>query len=221
MAKRASTASNIAQRRQTARTEGGEDYVAKRKGLIAIAATLFREIGYNATTLAHVAERAGLDRATVYYYVGSKQELFQTSIEGSLDANLAAAEKLLADKSLGPREKLEQLLGVLMRSYDSNYPQMYVYIQEQMHQVGNDPSKWAKEIQRKTRRAESIVRDLIDQGVKAGTLRADIDPGIAAKGLFGMLNWTHRWYKPNSGFSADAVAAMFAKIFFDGMQRPS
>lgn len=210
--------SNIAQRRKNARAEGGADYAAKRAELVTIAATLFKENGYKATTLADIAERAGLDRATVYYYVGSKQELFQTSIEGSLDENLTTAEQLLRDETLSPREKIRRLVTVVMKSYDSNYPQMYVYIQEQMHQVGNDPSKWAKEIQRKTRRLEAIVRELIDQGVKSGTIRGDIDPRVAVKGLFGMLNWTHRWYKPNSDISAEGVAEMFSRIFLEGMQ---
>lgn len=219
MAKKSSTASNISLRRKTARAEGSEEYAVKRAELISIAATLFKENGFKNTTLADIAERAGLDRATVYYYVGSKQELFQNSIEGSLDDNLSAAEALLPDKTLGPREKIKRLMTVLMQSYDRYYPQMYVYIQEQMHQVGNDDSKWAKDIQRKTRRFEGIVRELVDQGVKAGVIRADIDARIAVKGLFGMLNWTHRWYRPNSADSAEAVAEMFAKIFFEGMKR--
>ncbi len=182
--------SHISRRRENARAEGGADYATKRQELVTIAATLFRENGLKATTLADVGERAGLDRATLYYYVGSKQELFQACIEGSLDDNLAAVEALLANRSLSARAKLETLIAVMMKSYDVHYPQMYVYIQEQMHEVGNDPSKWAKEIQRKTRRFEAIVREMIDEGIESGMIRTDIDPRIAANALYGMLNWT-------------------------------
>ena len=138
----------------------------KRSELVAIAAALFKEKGFEATTLADVGERAGLDRATVYYYVGSKQELLQTSTEGILDENLSVAERLRLEKDISPREKLRMLITSVMKSYDANYPQMYVYIQEQMHQVANDASPWAKEVQRKTRRIEAIVRELVEQGME-------------------------------------------------------
>ena len=111
------------------------------------------------------------------------------------------------------------LITSVMKSYDANYPQMYVYIQEQMHQVANDASPWAKEVQRKTRRIEAIVRELVEQGMEHGKLRNDIDVRIAVKGLFGMLNWTSRWYTPGSNVSAEKVAETFCKIFFEGMQR--
>ena len=213
-ARKAAGASHIALRRKNAQADGGVDYSKK---LINIAAELFRENGYEATTLADIALRAKLDRATVYYYVGSKKELFQSSIEGSLDENLAEAEALLADDSLDPRQKVERLMRAVMLSYDRYYPQMFVYIQELMHQVRNDESKWAKDILRKTRRLETIVRDLVVAGIDAKLIRSDLDPKIATKSLFGMLNWTHRWYRPGSAASAHAVADNFTRIFFDGV----
>lgn len=215
-----SSTSNIARRRQNARAEGSDDYAQRRAELVAIAAALFKEQGYEATTLAHVGERAGLDRATVYYYVGSKQELFQTSIEGILDELLATSERLRLDKDLGVRDKLRGIISAVMKSHATNYPQMFVFLQEQLHQIRNDPSPWAKEIQRKTRRLEAIVRELVEQGVEQGKLRSDIDVRVAVRGLFGMLNWTHRWYTPSSATTADKIAETFTKIFLEGMQRP-
>lgn len=211
--------SNISRRRQNARSDGSEDYAAKRAELIAIAASLFREKGYDGTTLADIGERAGLDRATVYYYVGSKAELFQSSHEGILDDNLNMAERLRTDKQMSPREKLRAFITHLMKSYEASYPQMFVYIQEQMHQVAKDPSPWAKEVQRKTRRIEAVTRELVEQGVEQGKFRNDLDVRVAVKGLFGMLNWTSRWYTPGSSVSAEKIAETFCKIFFEGVQK--
>jgi len=212
-----STISKIAKRRQSARADGGRDYIARRDELIAIAARLFRENGFEGTTLADVAKRARLDRATVYYYVGNKQELFQTSIDGVLAENMATAELLLAESTISAREKLRLLAVHLLSSYDRNYPQMFVYIQEQMHQVGNDPSKWAKDMMKKNRRIDAVVRELVEAGIAAGELRRDLDALVAARGWFGMLNWTHRWYRPGT-LSAEKIAEIFDKIFFEGMQ---
>ena len=69
-----SKVSNYSRRRESAQNEGGADYAAKREELVRIAARLFKEQGYQATKLADIAREAGMDRATVYYYVGSKEE---------------------------------------------------------------------------------------------------------------------------------------------------
>lgn len=210
--------SNIALRRQFARADGSEDYASKRAELIAIAGSLFREKGYARTTLADVGQRAGLDRATIYYYVASKKELFESSHEGVLDEQLRFVERLRADDELAPGDKLSAFITYLTRSFHASYPQSSVYIQ-QMPRVANDPSPWAKEMHQKTRRMEAATRALLQDAVERGKVRRDIDVRIATKGLFGMLNWMSRWYAPGDAVSADEVAESFCKMFFEGIQR--
>jgi AcrR family transcriptional regulator len=220
-----SETSNISRRRRSALSEGGAEYTAKRQELVRIAAKLFKESGFNSTRLADIAKEAGLDRATLYYYVGSKEELFREAVEGVLDANVAEAERLLADTSLDWAARLRLIVERLMVSYEENYPFPYVYIQEQMHQVTAEEAPWASEIIRKTRYLESLVMSYIREGMKAGQLRDDMPVRLMANALFGMFNWTHRWFKPDEAFRAKEVTDAFCKIFFDGvspaLERPS
>jgi AcrR family transcriptional regulator len=48
-----------------------------RAKIVSAAASLFAEVGYEATTIAGVAERAGSSVGNVYKYFASKEELFQ------------------------------------------------------------------------------------------------------------------------------------------------
>src|SRR5690242_4225907 len=109
-------ASRIAMRRQAALAEGSPDYLAKRADLIKSAAAVFSQKGYNSATLNDVAARFGTDRASLYYYVGSKEELFQECIKGVLDENLAAGQRI-ADSSATSAEKLSQLVRLVLTSY--------------------------------------------------------------------------------------------------------
>src|SRR5437016_3091426 len=84
-------ASNIARRRQAALAEGSADYTAKRDELVQLAVKLFQEKGFQATTLNDISKEAGLERATLYYYVSSKEELLQEAIQGMLKSNLDEA----------------------------------------------------------------------------------------------------------------------------------
>jgi AcrR family transcriptional regulator len=213
-----SKVSNYSRRRQSAQAEGGADYAAKRDELVRIAARLFKEQGYQATKLADIAKEAGMDRATVYYYVGSKEELFRVTVEGVLDANMAEAERLLADKSLSWRERLHAIYIRLMVSYEENYPATFVYIQEQMHQVGAEETVWAQEIMKKTRAFDQTLILFIREAIAAGELRANIPPRLVENALFGMLNWTHRWFTPGGPMTGLEIAEAFWSIFLDGMR---
>lgn len=210
--------SNISRRRTTKKLKGGVEYEAKRKELLLIAARLFKEQGFQTTRLLDIANEAGLDRATVYYYVGSKEELFQETVEGVLDANIAVAEQLIADTELSAIGRLKIIFTTLMVSYEENYPATFVYIQEQMHQVGAEETAWAQEIMKKTRRFDQILLGFIKQAVEEGDLRGDIPVRLTENALFGMLNWTHRWFVPGKGLTGREVAEAFWSIFMEGVQ---
>jgi AcrR family transcriptional regulator len=211
-----STTSGIGRRRAAALAEGSPGYQAKRRELIHAAATVFAEKGFEAATLNDIAERVGTDRATLYYYFGSKQELLQEAVRGGVEANLVEVERILRlDEA--PDEKLRLIVERLLSSYENDYPYMYVYIQEDMRKVASEHSAWAKEMTRQTRRFESISLQLIKQAIAEGRFRDDIEPDLAANALFGMINWTHRWFKPGKRRRAEDLSASFWAIFFDGM----
>ena len=214
-----SAPSNIAKRRMNALADGSSDYKAKRDELVLLAAKLFKEKGFKATTLNDLAKQAGVERASLYYYISSKDELIQEVIRGVTDANAAAASKIVRLKSLGPEEKLRRLVELLMISYEENYPHMYVYMQEQMHEVEYGKTPWAKQMMRQTRRFENMVMSLMVEGIEAGIFRDDVPPRLAANGLFGMFNWTHRWFKPGGKQTAKEISDAFCSIFFSGMRK--
>ena len=211
-------ASNISKRRESALKEGSADYLAKRDELVRIAAQQFKQSGYRATTLAEIGHKAGLDRATVYYYFGSKEELFREILRTGVDQNIRECVKISQNDKLDSLEKLQAIVQQLMKAYDEHYPHMYVYIQEEMDRIASEKSVWAQELAGQTRKFEKIVMGLISETIAAGKMRDDIPVSIAANAIFGMLNWTHRWYQPGGAHSADEVSRSFAKIFLDGMK---
>lgn len=208
-----SQVSNISRRRSFARAEGNADYVSRRIELAGIAAQLFKERGYQSTRLADIAHRAGLDRSTIYYYVGSKEEFLHEIIDGVLDTNIAKSKRLMADTSLAHIERLRAIYIGMMESYEANYPAAFVYIQEQMHQVDAQT-----DIMQKTHAFDRMLIRFIGDLIRSGDLRSDISERVAGTALLGMLNWTHRWFTPGGGMTGREVAEAFWSIFVHGMQ---
>lgn len=212
------TESRISQRRQAALSEGGAGYSAKRAELIRVSAIVFREKGYAAATLNDVAALFGTDRASLYYYVASKEELFQECIQSVLDATLAKAEQI-SRLSVSPREKLSKLVELMITSQVEHYPYMYVYIQEDMRQVVSQDARWTSRMVEQTHQMERFVIDALVEGVDDGSFREGMSPTLVANGLFGMLLWTHRWFVPGRKYEPSDLIDTFVTIFFDGIEK--
>jgi AcrR family transcriptional regulator len=221
----ATSGSGLSKRRRNAQVEGGVHYHAKRSELLQIAGDVFKEKGFEAATLNDIALRFGTDRAAIYYYFAGKDELFQEVFQATaskvLDENLGEATRI-AGLEIPAHEKLRKLIELQITSYEANYPYVYVYIQEDMGKVAFQATPWAKEMVRKTRRFESVVSDVISAGIRNGEFRSDLAVPLVVKTLFGMVNWTHRWFKPGDRkYSAQQTIDTFSAIFFDGLRHSS
>lgn len=217
--------SGLSQRRRSAQVEGSAVYLAKRNELLQIAGDVFKEKGFEAATLNDIAARFGTDRAAIYYYFASKEELFQEVFQATakrvLDDNLTEAAAIAALDTTA-QEKLRRLIELLITSYEENYPYVYVYIQEDMAKVTFQSTPSAKEMVRKTRKLDRIVIGVIESGIKNGELRGDLSVPLVLNALFGMVNWTHRWFKPGEGkYTARETIDTFSAIFFDGLRKSS
>ncbi|MCE0767017.1 TetR/AcrR family transcriptional regulator [Pseudonocardia kujensis] len=214
--------SGLSKRRRSAQVEGSATYQAKRNELLQIAGDVFKEKGFEAATLNDIAARFGTDRAAIYYYFAGKdeifQEVFQATAKKVLDENLAEAVRI-SGLEITAHEKLRRLIRLQITSYEANYPYVYVYIQEDMGKVAFQSTPWAKEMVRKTRRFEGIVTDIIAEGIKNGEFRSDLSIPLVVRTLFGMVNWTHRWFKPGDRkYTAEQTVDTFSAIFFDGLR---
>jgi AcrR family transcriptional regulator len=213
---RTQTGSVIEHRRRSAIAEGKAAYTARRQEVIDAAATVFRELGYEAATLNDVAVRLDTDRASLYYYVGSKEELLHEIVSVVLFENVAAAERVRKRKGSAP-EKIEALIEEMISSFDRNYPHMFVFTAD-MGRIAREDSDWARMAIANTKRFESIVISILENGQAEGSLRTDVKPELAALALFGMVNWTHRWYRPGSKQSPKEIARTFTAIFLEGLR---
>jgi len=183
-----------------------------------MAAVVFKEKGFASATLNDIASRLDTDRASLYYYVGSKDELLEEIVRGVLTGNVAAAEKVAAHDATGA-EKIRRLIVEMMMSFDRNYPHMYVYI-EDFARISRRESFWAPDILASTRRFEEIVVSMLEQGRADGSLRTDLANDLSSLALFGIVNWTHRWYKPGSQHSPEEIAGTLSAIFLHGYACP-
>jgi TetR/AcrR family transcriptional regulator, cholesterol catabolism regulator len=211
--------SGIGRRRSSALAEGSAAYAERRNEIIAAAAHVFREKGYRGASLAAVAESLGTDRATLYYYIGSKEELFHEIVHGAAEANAAEAEAI-RDSDGSATDKIGRLVTALMLSYARHYPYLYVYIQQDVSHVTDGKSAWSPKMKAIYRRYDEAVVATVQQGIDEGSIRAIGSARTIANGIIGMVNWTHRWYRDDAAGmpSAAEIGETFADLILNGLR---
>lgn len=213
--------SGIGQRRSAAQRGNSRAYTTRREEVIKAGAEVFSELGFTAASLKDVADRLGTDRATIYYYVSSKGELFQAVTESAVHEVMASAEATAATPR-SAAERLADLIVATMAAYERHYPYLFAYIQEDMNRVQADAdgNNWSSTMADYGKRYERAVVSIIEDGLADGTFVSS-DPTVAAYGIIGAMNWTHRWYQPDGHLSATEIGQVFADMLVAGLARQS
>ena len=208
---------NIAKRRALARKSGDKDYESRRAALLKAAARIFLEKGFRATNLDDIARMVGINRASLYYYVSGKEELFREINRDATLENVLMAERICMESG-NPRDKLRAFMVALMESFERHYPYLYVYIQEDMTRVSSDRTRWGKEMKSLAKRFDEAVTGIVLGGFDPQPTPSERRRArLLAFGIIGLCNWSHRWYRPGQGMNAQSLGNLFADMILNGV----
>jgi AcrR family transcriptional regulator len=211
--------SKIGQRRRAAQREPSGDYAARRDAILKAATECFRERGYEAARIDDVAEAAGIDRATLYYYFPNKLQLFRTVIMERLETRVATVTTI-ADGDADAPAKLRALIIDLFESFEDGHPLMYVYVQEDMRRLAGDGSPQAAALISLGDQYQEAVRRVVAQGIGEGKFAPGTRVALTAHAIIGAANWSHRWFSPGGELSAREIGEYFADLFLEGLLFP-
>jgi len=173
---------------------------------------LFNRKGYDATSIGDVAEELGVTKSAVYHHVASKDALLAEALDEALDElEAVVAAAVTADGSA-----YERLQDVVRRSVEvlvDHQPAVTLLLR--VH--GNSPTELAA-LERR-RRIDAQLAALVGQSAAEGALRADLDPDVVSRLLFGMVNSLVEWYRPSGPVDVAQVADAVTAIAFEGLAR--
>lgn len=205
---RMSTTANLPAASRPAARRGRPGY--ERADILRIAVASFIEHGYDATSMAILGERLGLSKSAIYHHVPSKDELLRVALDealGSLEAVLHEARAL----DVRSDERLEFFIRGAVRALIENLPTVTLLLRVR----GNSETERAALARR--RDFDRATTDLMIQARDDGYLRPDIDPRLATRLVFGMVNSIVEWYKPSDARNADAIADATITIALRGL----
>lgn len=182
------------------------DYDDKRTLIMEKAAFLFARDGFAATSLSGLAEACGVSKSLIYHYYPSKEAILYDVMRGHMDDLLSAIDAEIPVERSEAASRFRSFTRDLLRRYTGAAAKQKVLLYE----LGNLPAARHEDIVEKQRRLIDFVVSLLAAAPEAAKNR----PRLRAKAMlyFGMLNWTHTWFRPDGPVSRDAVADLAAEL---------
>jgi AcrR family transcriptional regulator len=190
-------------------------YDDQRSQILKASAEVFARRGYTAATLKEVAAASGVSKATLYHYFSDKQAL----LEDIVRSHVARLERLAGQEHLpGSQDPAAASEEARLRALIRRFMQAYADAQSE-HRVLTEDVKFLDE------RAREAVLDGQRQVVAAFArgiaacrpdMAADLHKPMAML-LFGMINWTFTWLRPDGTLTYAALGEMVGDLFFGGL----
>lgn len=170
------------------------------------AVRLFAERGYHGVGIRDLAQEAGLSSASLYHYMGTKQDLLAAVMRASLERLLV--EGVAAVASAGePVGQLRALVRMHVREHADRRLQTLV-VDGELRAL-EQPQR--AEVVALRDRYESLWADVIDRGAAAGDFRAP-DPALARLALLEMCTGVARWYAADGRVGLEELTERYVEL---------
>ena len=176
----------------------------KRDRILDAATRVFAKRGFFAAQVADIAKRAGVAAGTVYLYFKSKDDILISLFERTMTAAIADGRAVVESH---PIKRLRRIAHVHLARL-GNDKNLAIVFQIELRQSTKFMARLSTS---SLREYLGLLREVVVDGQAKGQLRADINPTLAAKVIFGALdematNWilSERDYK----LEDDAEAVM-------------
>jgi len=175
------------------------------------AVKVFNERGYDGTSMEDLSRELGITKSAIYHHVTSKEELLRLAVNRALDGLFA----VLADVSALDAPAMTRLEELARRSALLLVAEL-PFVTLLLRVRGNTKAERAALVRR--REFDNAVASLVKQARDEGDLRADVDPALIARLLYGMINSVTEWYRPRDGGGSADLAGAIVAVAFDGLR---
>jgi TetR/AcrR family transcriptional regulator, cholesterol catabolism regulator len=187
----------------------------RRARMCRTAAQLFRDRGYDATSVSDVARALGMTKAGLYHHFESKEALLFEIMMYGLDR--VRDDVIIPARTI--RDPEERLRAMIV-----NHARIATRGQGAVAHLGDEiralPPAGRRQIEQRMRVYFDLIRDTLRELKASGRLRT-VDPTVATFSLLGMILWLPRWFRQGGRLDQEAVANAIAEFALGGLLVPA
>ncbi|SKC88656.1 TetR/AcrR family transcriptional regulator [Ohtaekwangia koreensis] len=189
--------------------------LSRKEQVIRKAAELFKEKGYAAASMRDLAHLLGIEAASLYSHIKSKEEILR-----SLCFDMAAEfQKSLAEveskKDISASEKLRNGIIGHIQVMAKDLTASAVFMNEHRHLS----QPYLRDFLLMRINYINRFKSIIEQGVQTKEFKDSIDKKLAVMTLFSSLNWMPMWYDPDSAIDPSQLGFQLADMLVNGLKK--
>lgn len=186
--------------------------ISRKEQIIQAASQLFKEKGYEAASMRDIASVLGIEAASLYSHIKSKDEILETICFRMADEFLKAIDEV-NDIYFNAEEKLRMAvkshIGIITGDLNSST----VFLREWRHL----PEKRKEEFIKMRNRYENGFTQILINGENENIFSAP-DKKFAVLTILSALNWVTEWYSPKGDKSPDQIAESLCNFILSGLK---
>jgi TetR/AcrR family transcriptional regulator, cholesterol catabolism regulator len=179
----------------------------RREELLRVSARLFRQKGFDGTSIRDISSAAGMQSGSPFYHFKTKQDILVAVMEEGLSEGLRITREVMA-LELPPEDKLVRMIRTQLGTILDD-PHDFVPV---LHYEWRSltPANRRRVVALKDR-YDALWQRLIDELQQAGHMPGDAQ--LMRFLILGAVNWSGAWYVPGGRLSLDDVAHGAAQLF--------
>jgi TetR/AcrR family transcriptional regulator, cholesterol catabolism regulator len=190
------------------------EIVLNRKQQIDLTATaLFKKRGYAATSMRDLANELGIEAASIYSHIRSKEEILQRicfRMANEFFETIAKTETNEISATTRLHHAIISHVYILTKNTDASA----VFLNEWRHL--SEP--YHTDFLAMRNRYETHFAEIIHDGLRSGEFSVP-DEKFAVLTILSSLNWLHTWYKPEGNMKPDEIATNLAIMLLNGIKQ--
>lgn len=161
--------------------------------LLREAARLFREKGYERTTVRDLAAAVGIQSGSLFHHFRTKEEILKAVMVETIRLNTAVMQAAMSEAN-SSREKLRALISAELESINGQTGEAMAVLVFEWRSLSEASQAEVLELRDIY---EALWLDVLSGLKEEGALNAD--PFVVRRMLTGALSWTVTWYRPDRG----------------------
>ncbi|HET7173863.1 MAG TPA: TetR/AcrR family transcriptional regulator [Nocardioidaceae bacterium] len=177
------------------------------------ALSLIATQGFAATGIRQIADGAGISVASLYHYMGTKEDLLERMMRDSMQSLLSSAQDAVEAAS-NPPAQLARLVDVHVRKHARDN-MLSLVADTELRSLSPDRRR---EIVKLRDAYESVWASVISAGASSGVFKVP-DVKLAIFAILGMCTGVVYWYSPDGRLSLDDISAAYVSMALSLLSR--
>ena len=175
------------------------------------ARNLFRERGYAATSMRHIASELGIEAASLYSHIKSKEEILQQICFDMAQQFFAVTDEL-QNENIPAKELLKRAVEEHIRIITANMDASVVFLHEWRHL--SEP--YLSDFKLMRRRYENFYKTILRRGIEEKKFQIK-DEKLTLFVIFSAMNGIYEWFTPKGKMQPKEIAEQMVQVFLNGI----